>query len=520
MKQRFNVPHRQSIWYIVIVTFGQLRTLASQGLGLFLMLFFLLRRVVHNPFYLIAVMILGLILILGLFLFLGYYQFKNYVFYIDYKENEFHLNSGVLQKNTLSFPIPQIQQIYVERKWMQRIFGLSAVTIEVAGASSETIKLNALTNEMAQSLMSELRTLQKQKEMLTPPPFIIDPIEISPLENHEDLLQLPLKKASFQPKVMRFKLKNILINAMITQIFYGIFLMFIPFQFLGYQQILKVMDFIEDNFIIKMVWGPLVIILFILLTFLLSIVLNVIRSLLMHFNMEMKEVDKNQFQLSQGLINLKTIQIKSERVQMVEVQQNYLQRKFKLYTLVVKQLEDLEETQSERGIRIPGVTLEQLHQLVDWGFIPNFIPEGQVVQPLMRKFWIKSLLFSVIMGLGALQLIFFVNLDVRMVVSSYVFLMIIYVLWNYRAVKVEKMFYTKQHVWHSFGVWQKVTNYFPLAKVQSIKDHHYFWQKKFIHAQILTAGGRMDLRFYPFQVWKKIQNNILRYVEKNQPRWY
>lgn len=528
MEKLFNEQQRQSLLSVLIFAVNHFRTLMRQGLALLFLVFFMLRRFIENPFYLISSIIILLVLTAILFLIYAYYQYKNFVFYIDYENEEFHLSSGVFQKKDISFYIHQIQQVYIERKWMQRLLGLSAIKIEVAGASSETISLNSLSHGVAAVLLKEFQIIQKQKQKIIPPPFrdnaqpIIEPLAF--IQNKKREIYAEPEQKSLPPKIpfktLKVPLKNILKNAVVTRILQGLLLLFVPLQFIGYDFLMRIFDFLEEHYSFQIVWGPLVILAFLLSGVLLSVLLNTIRSLLMHFNLKLEEVEKGQYQLSQGLINLKVVQIKPQRIQMVQLEQNYLQRKMQIYTLIIRQLKDLEEGQANVGIRIPGITQKQLEDLVNGGFIPDFQAKGKTLQPLKRKFWIHTLFFTLIncVFLGITWVFYPVLWMPLLIVLLPIWPLGIF--WMYKKVKTEQFRYTLNQVWHQKGIWKRVNTYFYTSKVQSFDKQHYFWQKRFLHAHIFTAASVMRLTYYPQNEWKVIQRELLEQLEQYNPKWF
>lgn len=529
MEKLFKDPQRQSLLSVLIFAVSHLRALSQQGVGLVILVFFILRSFVENPFYLISSSIVLLVSTAILFLIYAYYQYKNFVFFIDYDNEEFYLKSGVFQKKEMSFYIDQIQQVFIERKWMQRILGLSAVKIEVAGASSETIALNSLTHGIAEALLQEFQIMQKQKKQIMPPPFqeeqttVIEPLAF--IKNKEEKTTDYTKSRKIAPPKIPFKslhvpLGNILKNAMVTRIFQGLLLLFVPLQFIGYEFLMRIIDFLEENYAFQIVWGPLLILTFLFVGIVLAMLLNTIRSLLMHYNLRLEEVEKGQYQLSQGLINLRVVQIKPQRIQMVQLEQNYLQKKFRIYTLIIRQLQDLEQSQANVGIRIPGITQKQLEALVNGGFLPDFHADGNVLKPLKRKFWIHSLFLTLVLtSLFAAVWIFYPVLWFpALLIMLPVWILALF--WTYKKVSLEEFRCTLDQMWHQKGIWKKVHTYFYTSKIQSFDKQHYFWQKRFLHAHIFTAGGVMRLTFYPQREWKIIQKELLQDVEKYNPKWF
>lgn len=521
MQAFFNEPQRQSLLSILVFLTGNIQGILRSGIAFLILIFFMLRNLIENPFWRIAFIITSISILLLLLLIYAIYQYRNFVFYMDYNASEFHLNQGVFQKKSLSFHTSQIQQVYTERKWIQRILGLSSLKIEVAGGQSEAIALPALSVGMANALLEELKMLQKNAEVLMPPPF-------KPIEERDEYVDENQQEEEFvaektKVKSIRIPLVSLLKNATVTRIFNGLFLILLPLQFLGYDITVRIFDYLESSYSLQIIWGPVIIISLSIVAILLAVILNVVLSLFQHFNLTIKEVEKNQYQLSQGLVNLKMVQIKPQRIQMVTIEQNYLQKKMGLYTLIVRQLQDLNTTQNALGIRIPGINEAQLNTLVSWGFLPASdveFAQTETIRPLKRKFWIQSIFITLMVWVPVLIAINAYGNWVWMILLAGLTLWLVLEVWYFKMVKSERFYFTENQMWLQKGVWKKTNTYMLIPKVQTMRSNHFFWQKKFIHVSVGTAGGGMNLTFYPQRKWRLIEGKILYILESKNPPWY
>lgn len=519
MQAFFNEPQRQSLLSILVFLTGNIQGILRSGIAFLILIFFMLRNLIENPFWRIAFIITAISLLVLFMLVYAIIQYRNFVFHMDYENAEFHLNQGVFQKKSLSFHTSQIQQVYIERKWIQRILGLSSLKIEVAGGQSEAIALPALSTGMANALLGELKMLQKGSEIFTPPAFDLVAKRNAP----NDELSTTANLAVSEPKSIQIPLINLLKNATVTRILNGLFLIFLPLQFLGYDITVWIFDYLESSFALQIIWGPVIIISLLLVAILLAILLNVILTLFQHFNLTIKEVEKNQYQLSQGLVNLKMVQIKPQRIQMVTIEQNYLQKKMGLYTLIVRQLQDLNTTQNALGIRIPGINETQLNTLVSWGFLPASdveFAQTETIRPLKRKFWIQSIFITLMVWVPVLIAINAYGNWVWMILLAGLTLWLVLEVWYFKMVKSERFYFTENQMWLQKGVWKKTNTYMLIPKVQTMRSNHFFWQKKFIHVSVGTAGGGMNLTFYPQRKWRLIEGKILYILESKNPPWY
>ena len=90
---------------------------------------------------------------------------KNYMYSLE--SVEFKKELGVINKKYVSIPYSRIQNVDINRGWLERMFGLSTLKIQTAGASAHHVSfgmsaagaegtLPGLSHEVAEQLRGEL----------------------------------------------------------------------------------------------------------------------------------------------------------------------------------------------------------------------------------------------------------------------------------------------------------------------------------------------------------------------------
>lgn len=109
--------------------------------------------------------LIGVVLFLPLLAIAGGYQYlywKNYNFYFE--GGDLKIESGVITKNKLDIPVRRIQDIDVKRGIFQRIFSIAQVNIKTAGGDVSKASLKYLDEDQAEEVRQELRDLKNRRE--------------------------------------------------------------------------------------------------------------------------------------------------------------------------------------------------------------------------------------------------------------------------------------------------------------------------------------------------------------------
>jgi putative membrane protein len=225
------------------------------------------------------------------------------------------VDSGVLSRSHRSLDVARIQQVELQRGPIQRLFGLTALRIETAGSASEPeVDLRVLPEDDALALRAAVRVSKARKTGATPGTDA-DPLEVHPV------LKVPIKHVLLA-SVTGARL--LVLPAVI-----GGALQFI-FQQVG-NMLDRATDFLIDQGITRppeeLLNGPdwTLVAVFaaavVLLTVLAAMVVGVVRD--GNFRIERIEDDLH---VKRGLISTRESVVPLRRIQLIEVQRNWLRR--------------------------------------------------------------------------------------------------------------------------------------------------------------------------------------------------
>jgi putative membrane protein len=97
------------------------------------------------------------------------------------------VEEGVLSRNQRSLDVARIQQVEIDRSWLQRLLGMASLRIETAGSSSEVeVELRVITEADALALRGAVR---ESKARVTGRP--VDADGATPEETSRELLHVP-----------------------------------------------------------------------------------------------------------------------------------------------------------------------------------------------------------------------------------------------------------------------------------------------------------------------------------------
>src|SRR5690606_26665510 len=133
---------------------------------------------------------------------------------------------------------------------------------------------------------------------------------------------------------------------------------------------------------------------FIVGIFLLVLIINLVRTLLKYYNYKIDVVNRKLF-ISYGLFETKNTIIKSQRVQILKITQNYFQKLLNVLMLKILQT-DSDENASKKGIGIdiPGVNNSEKEAIIDQIFNKEIQLENGI-KPSIRKFVVHFIWFSI-----------------------------------------------------------------------------------------------------------------------------
>ena len=91
-----------------------------------------------------------------------YLYWQNYEFYFE--GEDLKINSGVITKNKLDIPVRRIQDLDTTQNIIHRILGITLVKVKTAGGDTSKASLKYLDEEQAEQVQQELRQLKNRRK--------------------------------------------------------------------------------------------------------------------------------------------------------------------------------------------------------------------------------------------------------------------------------------------------------------------------------------------------------------------
>ncbi len=86
-------------------------------------------------------------------------KYLNFKFHLS--KDDFHLSTGIINKDNTIIPKSKIQNVYIKQNFLQQLINVVSVKIETAGDKKSEIEISALDKPMALLLKKELFTKEK-----------------------------------------------------------------------------------------------------------------------------------------------------------------------------------------------------------------------------------------------------------------------------------------------------------------------------------------------------------------------
>lgn len=488
----FSYPHRQSgVGLILIFATAVFQLIRSLWV---VILYFLVRDVDQQAVLLILI---GLGLVLVLTLIYSVLAFKNFLFHIDQQNREFVLQKGVFSTDTTNIPFHKIQQVNFKRNLLQRIIGVYSVMVETAGSQEKEIEIKALSEEMANALAERLMELKKEETHL----------ETSFEKEEENKEKHWHYKVPFVTLLKLGLTSNYLRGVAIIITFYFT---------------LREQFFLEDLFP-SSPSGQQIIekgsFLFVIGLLIFGMFITVAETLIKYFGLNLTQY-KDALQVEMGLRNNTKVNLRSKRVQMIEVSTNPIQKWLELYRIKLS-LASSENDLEKNRIKIPGLPPEIVGQVKSFflktGDEPtlNFHPHKIVLWRKLSRGMIPAIL-AVIAGFWFQDVISLGTLGV--VLSLYLILLTLY---NYLYYKNLRLDLTKLIMIKHSGVWVKKKQYLEVYRLQAVSIRQPLWYKRkgLVNLTFHSAGG--DIVFNGVKKEKIISlvNMIVYQIERTKEPW-
>lgn len=497
--ETFSIPQRQSPIGILLIF---LTTIFKFLRGFWVLgVYFLF----NNPGgYMLLLTIAGLA-IAGFLTFLySYYYYRKFVFYIDFKKEEFKLKKGVFSTEDIAVPFEKIQQVYLKRSLLQRIINVYSLVIETAGSSEDEISIKAISKRNADELSQILTKAKSRTRAGTEPAIEPDPQGV--LWTHQ-LNFLDLLKIGISTNYLRGL-------ALILVFFSTIYNEFRVF-WEDYSENLN-----EQLEQIPPAWESVGF--FTILGFgilLLSMALTILEVFFKYFGLKLQQ-NRNKLELEMGLKTNTKVSLQPNRIQLMEISTNPVQKKLNLYQAQIF-LASSENSLGKSRIKIPGLGKEIVEKIKSFIYPENQNQVLEIFKPHKLVLG-RQIFFSVLVPicLSALFPYFtgLISFKIWGVLAVIAFFLL--TIFQWKVYKSKKLLFLKDFIQLKSGVWNREERTMETFKLQAVTVSQPLWYKKrkLVNVKFHSAGGDVAFRavtegLFPFL------NYVLFRIESTRKKW-
>lgn len=496
----FSVPQRQSLSGVILIFFSTLLKILR---GFWVVAVYLLINTPSGPVLFYSLLGFGVFVLLVFVYSFLYYQ--NFLFHIDYENEEFRLQKGVIATENIAIPFDKIQQVYFKRSILQRLIGVYSVAVDTAGSKEDEVSISAISKEDADQLLTILTKAKEETAAPGPDAEISETTETEELWTHK-LDILTLLKIGISTNYLR---GFALVLAFFTTIYNELNTFFEDYaEELGeyYERVPGPADSISFFLIL------LVLLLFI------SILITVLEVFIKYFGLKLIQTRKN-LELEMGLKTNTKVSLQPRRVQLMQVLTNPVQKRMNLYEARIA-LASSENALQKKKIKIPGLeqsTVEKVRFFLFGNFTSSF---EESFRPHIIILFRRSFLVLIPIVVSYLLLLWspYISFESWLILAG-IFLILgtIYqVLWF----KSLQLIFTEDFLQKKQAVWNKREDIFEIYKMQAVTIKQPIWYKRrnLVNVNFHTAGGDISFKAVNKKILPFI-NYILYKVESSGRKW-
>ena len=439
----------------------------------------------------ILLVIIGILLVLLILAVLRYLNFKFYI-----SKDDFHLATGIINKDNTIIPKSKIQNVYIKQNFLQQLINVVSLNIETAGDNKSEISIKALDKPTALELKKQLFNKTHLKEDLS-----------TELETNNVFFKVSLKRL-FLEGVSQNHLRSF---AIIASFVFGLF-----YEFKDYFRDLKVEKRIEDTIhfdednVISVI---LLLSAFLVVSILISLLFSVIKTVVANFNLEVVQNQKT-IEINKGLFNKVSLSLTPSRIQNIVITTNRIKHYFGLHTLSVKQA--MVNAKQSKNFVIIALEKEQLKHLVDKLLI-NY--KSDIEQSKPRWYYKRILALYMLVLIVVLNIPVFVfgngmwYINIALIVFAVLYIKITYRKSYY---KIDDEFITI-----GSGFVDTTTNILEIHKIQAVKLKQSIFQKRRQISSVIisTASKSVKIPYVSEAEAHSIYDYLLFKVESQDRDW-
>ena len=463
-----STPMRQSRKGILIIFGYRLFSFFKKSFVLFVAYIFTLLKRKSFDFIQPQHLIVGLVLLLLVVLVISILRYYHFKFFLD--KDDFHLTSGILNKETIILSKSKIQNVYTKQSFLHRLVGVVSLNIESAGDKNSEIEISALDEATALRLKREL--------------FSRSDANTESLENQEQFFyQVSLRKLFLEGITQNHIKSFVVILTFVAGLYYenkDFFKGFDLEKFIANQLKLNNDDALQLFFVNLIL---------LLLLLLFSILVSMGKLIMTNFNLKVAEF-QNKLEISKGLFQTMTLTLLPKRIQNLQITTNRLKAYYGLQTLTVKQAMVNEKNMS--NFSIVGLDAANMTEILKH-LIPSYIARSNEAKQYPDRYYkrILAIRYSLI-GL-IFNLLVYNALGAYIVIVIMISLVLIYICVN-KAYKKRFFYVDDEHLTIGSGLIERRTNMMALPKLQSVSVTQNIFQKKRQLATLVMTSSSQSLK--------------------------
>nr|WP_321222816.1 PH domain-containing protein [uncultured Psychroserpens sp.] len=440
----------------------------------------------------IILIIIGVLIIILIIAILKYLNFKFYL-----SNDDFHLSTGILNKDNTIIPKSKIQNVYIKQNFLQQIINVVSLNIETAGDEKSEIEIKALDKATALLLKEEL--------------FTTSNIRSEEIETNANV------RVFFKVSPKRLLLEGISQNHFRSFIIIASFVFGFYYEFKDYFRELKLKQRLEDFITIdgdNIVNFLIINTLFIIVAIIVSLFFSVVKTFITNYNLEVLE-HNTKIEINKGLFNKLSLSLTPNRIQNLIIKTNRLKAYFGLYTLSVKQA--MVQAKQQKNYKIVAMEKAQTKNLV-LKIFKSYNEDVKAHKPKKYYKYIlayRALLLTCILNIPAF---FLFGNKFWLINIVLVFTCFLYVTFKYR-----KAYYKidEEYVTVGRGYIDTITEIFEIHKIQSIELKQNLFQKRknIASLNIATASEETTIPYIDKTDAMLIYDYLLFKVESQDRDW-
>lgn len=499
METNFNQPQRQSLVGILVIFLESVFQILKATWPIIVITLF---KVNLETILYSSLILLAMLVFLGVYSFLKY---RNFTFYIEEENEEFIVSDGIFNKTKTTIQLRKIQQVNIKQSLIQRIIGVYSLDVDTAGSHKKEGNIKAISHSLAIALKSKLLENEGKKVVVLEEDKIEDVVETN---------AIPFLKINLVS----------LLKIGITSNYVKSVGLILTFFFTIYENLHQAgaEDFIETERIEGFVdnnslWYTGLV--FVLIMFSAVSLINIARTLIKFFDYTVA-IQKGSLMLNYGLINIQSTILKPEKVQMVKISRNYLQKKLDVLEVKIKQTISDGKQDGKSLIEIPGCNAFERDEILKLLF--KQLPEkGTKMKPNFRKLIISVFLIIIVPLTGYWAFGAYVVSSVFEYVNVAIFYAVFVLIVLFFGFRNYRLFVNDNHIIKQSGAWDIDNEIIEIGKIQAITISQLFWHKSLNIGSLTmhTAGGNITFHLGKFDKINEYVNLWLYEIETSNRNW-